>query len=117
MSSQNPHLIRLLLVAGLGFAESKLRIISPDVGGGFGAKISPYSEDWLVPAAAKLSGRPVKWIESRTESLQTTTHGRGQIFEVEAGAKKDGTLVFIKATQYLDAGAYLGTFAAFQACA
>src|SRR5712671_5547219 len=107
MSSQNPHLIRLLLVAGLGFAESKLRIISPDVGGGFGSKISPYPEDYLVPAAAKLSGRPVKWIESRTEALQITSHGRGEIFDVEAGAKKDGALVFLKITQYIDVGAYM----------
>ena len=73
--------------------RTRIRVISPDVGGGFGSKISPYPEDYLVPAAAKLSGRPVKWIETRTESLQTTTHGRGQVFDVEAGAKKDGTLV------------------------
>src|ERR1700693_3339532 len=117
MSSQSPHFVRLFLGGAMGIPENRLRVISPDVGGGFGAKISPYSEDSLVPAAAKMSGRPVKWIESRTESLQTTTHGRGQVFEVEAGAKKDGTLVFIKATQYLDIGAYMGTFAAFQACA
>src|SRR5712692_1022216 len=117
MSSQNPHFIRLFLAGAMGLPETRVRVISPDVGGGFGAKISPYSEDWLVPAASKLSGHPVKWIESRTESLQTTTHGRGQVFEVEAGAKKDGTLVFMKVTQYLDTGAYMGTFAAFQACA
>jgi carbon-monoxide dehydrogenase large subunit len=117
MSSQNPHFIRLFLAGALGMPETRIRVISPDVGGGFGSKISPYSEDYLVPAAAKLSGRPVKWIESRTESLQTTTHGRGQYFDVEAGAKKDGTLVALKVTQYLDEGAYVGTFGAFQACA
>jgi aerobic carbon-monoxide dehydrogenase large subunit len=117
LSSQSPHFVRLFLAGALSIPENKIRVISPDVGGGFGSKISPYSEDWLVPAAAKMSGRPVKWIETRTESLQTTTHGRGQIFDIEAGAKKDGTLVFIKVTQYLDAGAYMGTFAAFQACA
>jgi carbon-monoxide dehydrogenase large subunit len=117
MSSQNPHFIRLFLAGALGIPETRIRVISPDVGGGFGSKISPYSEDYLVPAAAKLSGRPVKWIESRTESLLTTTHGRGQYFDVEAGAKKDGTLVALKVTQYLDEGAYVGTFGAFQACA
>src|SRR6202171_847508 len=117
MSSQSPHFVRLFLGGAMGIPENRLRVISPDVGGGFGAKISPYSEDWLVPAAAKLSGRPVKWIETRTESLLTTTHGRGQEFEVEAGAKKDGTLVALKVTQYLDEGAYVGTFGAFQACA
>jgi carbon-monoxide dehydrogenase large subunit len=117
MSSQNPHFIRLFLAGALGIPETRIRVISPDVGGGFGSKISPYSEDYLVPAAAKLSGRPVKWIETRTESIQTTTHGRGQYFDVEAGAKKDGTLVALKVTQYLDIGAYVGTFGAFQACA
>jgi aerobic carbon-monoxide dehydrogenase large subunit len=117
MSSQNPHFIRLFLAGALGMPETRIRVISPDVGGGFGSKISPYSEDYLVPAAAKLSGRPVKWIETRTESLLTTTHGRGQVFDVEAGVKKDGTLVALKVTQYLDIGAYVGTFGAFQACA
>jgi len=117
MSSQNPHFIRLFLAGALGMPETRIRIISPDVGGGFGSKISPYPEDYLVPAAAKLTGKPVKWIETRTESLQTTTHGRGQVFDVEAGAKKDGTLVALKVTQYLDIGAYVGTFGAFQACA
>src|SRR5258708_8388400 len=107
MSSQNPHLIRLLLVAGLGFAESKLRIISPDVGGGFGSKISPYPEDYLVPAAAKLSGRPVKWIESRTEALQITSHGLGELFDVEAGAQKDGAPVVLKINPYIERGGFI----------
>jgi aerobic carbon-monoxide dehydrogenase large subunit len=115
MSSQSPHFARLFLAGAMGIPETRVRVISPDVGGGFGAKISPYSEDWLVPAASKLSGHPVKWIETRTESLQTTTHGRGMIFDVEAGAKKDGTLVFLKVTQYMDIGGYMGTFSAFQA--
>jgi carbon-monoxide dehydrogenase large subunit len=115
MSSQSPHFARLFLAGAMGIPETRVRVISPDVGGGFGSKISPYSEDWLVPAAAKLSGRPVKWIETRTESLQTTTHGRGMIFDLEAGAKKDGTLVFLKVTQYMDIGGYMGTFSAFQA--
>src|SRR5260370_3693547 len=117
MSSQNPHFIRLFLAGALGIPETRIRIISPDVGGGFGSKISPYSEDSLVPAASKLSGRPVKWIETRTESIQTTTHGRGQYFDVEAGAKKDGTLVALQVTHYLDMGAYVGTFRAFPAVA
>ena len=115
MSSQNPHFVRLFLAGAMGLPETRVRVISPDVGGGFGSKISPYSEDWLVPAAAKLSGRPVKWIETRTESLQTTTHGRGMIFDLEAGVKKDGTLVALKVIQYMDIGAYMGTFSAFQA--
>src|SRR5258708_23677329 len=78
MSSQNPHFIRLFLAGALGIPETRIRIISPDLGGGFGSKISPYSEDYLVPAASKLSRRPPKTVDTRTASSHTTTHGRGQ---------------------------------------
>jgi aerobic carbon-monoxide dehydrogenase large subunit len=117
LSSQNPHFIRLFIGGAMGIPENRFRVISPDVGGGFGSKISPYPEDYLVPAASKLLGRPVKWVETRTENMQTTTHGRGQMFDVEVAGKKDGTLLGMKVTQYLDCGAYMGTFSAFQACA
>ena len=117
MSSQNPHFIRLFVSGAMGLAESQVRVISPDVGGGFGSKISPYPEDYLVPALSRLSQRPVKWIETRTESIQNATHGRGQFYDVEVAAKKDGTLLGMRMTQYLDVGAYVGTFSAFQACA
>ncbi|TMD55562.1 MAG: xanthine dehydrogenase family protein molybdopterin-binding subunit [Chloroflexi bacterium] len=117
MSNQNPHFIRLFVGGALSLPESSVRVISQDVGGGFGSKISPYPEDYLVPAMARMGGRPVKWIETRTESIQNTTHGRGQIFDVEVAAKKDGTLLGMRLTQYLDLGAYHGTFGAFQACA
>jgi carbon-monoxide dehydrogenase large subunit len=114
MATQNPHFIRLFVSGALGMPETKVRVISHDVGGGFGSKISPYPEDYLVSAAAKLLKRPVRWIETRTESIQTTTHGRGQIFDVELAARRDGSLLALKVTQYLDAGAYVGTFGAFQ---
>src|SRR5438132_6405374 len=114
MATQNPHFIRLFVSGAMGMPETKVRVISHDVGGGFGSKISPYPEDYLVPAVAKLLKRPVRWIETRTESLQTTTHGRGQIFDVELAAKRDGSLLALKVTQRLDAGAYVGTFGAFQ---
>src|ERR1700694_4212827 len=117
LGTQNPHFIRLFVSGALGMPETKVRVISHDVGGGFGSKISPYPEDYLVPAAAKLLKRPVRWIETRTESLQTTTHGRGQGFDLELAAKRDGTLLALKVTQYLDLGAYIGTFGAFQTCA
>ncbi len=117
LGTQNPHFIRLFVSGAMGLPETKVRVISHDVGGGFGSKISPYPEDYLVPAAAKLLKRPVRWIETRTESLQTTTHGRGQVFDVELAARRDGSLLALKVTQYLDAGAYVGTFSAFQACA
>ena len=117
MSSQNPHFIRLFIGGAMGIPENRFRVISPDVGGGFGSKISPYPEDYLVPAASKLLRRPVKWTETRTENLQNATHGRGQIFDVEIAGNRDGKLLGLKITQYLDAGAYVGTFGAFQACA
>ena len=116
MSSQNPHFIRLFVSGAMGLKESQVRVISPDVGGGFGSKISPYPEDYLVPALSRLAERPVKWIETRTESLQNATHGRGQYYDVEVAAKKDGTLLGMRMTQFLDVGAYCGTFTAFQAC-
>ncbi|MFZ0218284.1 MAG: molybdopterin cofactor-binding domain-containing protein [Candidatus Dormiibacterota bacterium] len=117
LSSQNPHFIRLFVGGAMSIPETRFRVISPDVGGGFGSKISPYPEDYLVPGASKLLGRPVKWIETRTESLQTTTHGRGQIFDVELAGNRDGSMLGLRVTQYLDAGAYIGTFGGFQACA
>ncbi|HEV7664242.1 MAG TPA: molybdopterin cofactor-binding domain-containing protein [Chloroflexota bacterium] len=117
LGTQNPHFIRLFVAGMLGMAETKVRVISEDVGGGFGSKISPYPEDYLVAAAARLLKRPVRWIETRSESIQATTHGRGQLFDVEIAAMRDGSLLALKVTQYLDTGAYVGTFGAFQACA
>src|SRR6266511_3936411 len=117
MSSQNPHFIRLFVSGAMGLKESQVRVISPDVGGGFGSKISPYPEDYLVPSLSRIADRPVKWIQTRTESIQNATHGRGQFYDVEVAAKKDGTLSAMRMTQYLDLGAYCGTFSAFQACA
>ena len=117
MSTQNPHWIRLFVSGALGMGEHAVRVISQDVGGGFGSKISPYPEDYLVPAASKMLKRPVKWTETRTESVQNGYAGRGQIFDVEVAAKKDGTLLAMRATQLLDTGAYIGTFGAFQTCA
>lgn len=114
MSSQGPHFIRLFVSGALGLKEGQVRVISPDVGGGFGSKISPYPEDYLVPALSRLADRPVKWIETRTESIQNTTHGRGQFYDVEVAAKKDGTLLGMRLVQYVDVGAYHGTFGAFQ---
>src|SRR5207302_6202263 len=108
---------RLVVYVAMGLKESQVRVISPDVGGGFGSKTSPYPEDYLVPALSRLAERPVKWIETRTESIQNATHGRGQFYDVEVAAKKDGTLLGMRMTQILDVGAYVGTFSAFQASA
>lgn len=117
-SSQVPHFIRLFVGTACGLAESQVRVIAgPDVGGAFGSKLRPYPEEYLAVVSSKLSGHPVKWIEGRTENLVATTHGRGQIFDIEVGAKKDGTLVALNVTQYIDLGAYQGVFGAFQAVA
>jgi aerobic carbon-monoxide dehydrogenase large subunit len=117
MSTQNPHWIRLFVSGALGLGEHAVRVVSQDVGGGFGSKISPYPEDFLVPACAKMLDRPVKWTETRTEAMQNAYAGRGQIFDVEVAAKKDGTLLGMRLTQLLDAGAYMALFSAFQTCA
>ena len=113
-STQVPHFVRIFLCMGLGMPESQIRIISPDVGGGFGSKLRPYPEEYLAAAASKLSGRPVKWVEGRTENLQATTHGRGHIFDIEVAAKRDGTLLGLKVTNLSDNGAYIGVFGALQ---
>src|SRR5437762_2864758 len=97
--------------------EKALDAKSPRAHEGAADNVSPYPEDYLVPALSRLSERPVKWIETRTESMQNATHGRGQFYDVEVAAKKDGTLLGMRMTQYLDVGAYCGTFSAFQACA
>ncbi|HEY1421484.1 MAG TPA: molybdopterin cofactor-binding domain-containing protein [Candidatus Dormibacteraeota bacterium] len=117
LSTQNPHWIRLFVGGALSLGEHQLRVISHDVGGGFGSKISPYPEDYIVPACAKLLERPIKYTETRTEAVQNAYAGRGQIFDIEVAAKKDGTLLGMRLTQMLDAGAYIGTFGAFQTCA
>src|SRR5258706_4182965 len=117
LSTQNPHWIRLFVAGALGMGEHAVRVVSHDVGGGFGSKISPYPEDFLVPAVSKLIERPVKWNGTRTEAGQNAYAGRAQHFDVEVAAKKDGTLLAMRCTQYLDTGAYIGLFGAFQTCA
>ena len=92
MSSQTPHIQRLLLTAFVtGIPEHKVRCISPDVGGAFGTKIFCYADMALVMFASKLiGGRPVKWVESRRESYGSTIHGRDHITYVEIAGKRDG---------------------------
>jgi aerobic carbon-monoxide dehydrogenase large subunit len=116
-SSQVPHWVRLCLTLAMGIPESNIHIVAPDVGGGFGSKIHIYPEEYLAAAASKLSGRPIKWVESRSENLQATHHGRAQIFDIELAAKKDGTLLGYKVRQYVDTGAYVSVFSSFQCSA
>lgn len=109
MTSQNPHIHRVLLSGILGIPEHKLRIVAVDVGGGFGSKIACYPDEALVAFAARELGRPVKWSEDRSENFKATTHGRDGIIEAELAAKKDGTLLGLKIKLVANMGAYLST--------
>lgn len=105
-STQMPHRSRAVLVAALGMAESRIRVIAPDVGGGFGPKAPFHPEELVVPAAALLLKAPVKWIEDRLESFTATVQERDQIWQVEAAAADDGKLLAIRGKLYHDHGAY-----------
>ncbi len=111
-SSQNPHIIRLLLSGfTLGIPENKLRVISPDVGGGFGSKIFHYPEEVIVPWVARAINRPVKWVASRSESYITDAHGRDHVTHCKLAVKNDGTFTGLNVETYANMGAYLSTFA------
>src|SRR5919108_120857 len=105
MTSQAPHVMRLLMTAFVfGIPETKMRCISPQVGGGFGSKIFLYPEYVLMPALAQRTGRPVKWMESRRENYAATTHGRDHVTYLKVGAKRDGTITALKAKTYANLG-------------
>jgi len=111
VSTQIPFDVRGDVSDALGVAPAKVRVIAPDVGGAFGAKLSVYPEYLVVAALARRLGRPVRWSESRSESMLALTHGRGQVQYVELGAKRDGTLVGLRADVVADMGAYpVGAF-------
>jgi carbon-monoxide dehydrogenase large subunit len=111
-SSQNPHIIRLLLSGfTLGVPENKLRVISPDVGGGFGSKIFHYPEEVIVPWVARATNRPVKWVASRSEAFITDAHGRDHITNCKLALKPDGTITGLYVSTWANMGAYLSTFA------
>jgi carbon-monoxide dehydrogenase large subunit len=112
MSSQAPHVHRLLLTAFvLGIPENKLRCIAPDVGGGFGAKIFVYPEMAAALYAAKHTGRPVKWVQPRRDDYVATTHGRDHITDLEIAGTRDGTITGLRVHTYANLGAYLSTIA------
>jgi carbon-monoxide dehydrogenase large subunit len=111
-TSQNPHVIRLLMGAFvLGIPEHKLRVVAPDVGGGFGSKIFHYAEEALATFAAKQIKRPVKWTAQRSESFMTDAHGRDHVTKIELALSKDGEFQAIRTETYANMGAYLSTFA------
>src|SRR2546426_2228903 len=105
-STQIPHPMRSALAARLGIPESAVRVITPDVGGGFGQKIPLYREELTTAAASRLLGRPVRWIETRRENLLASLHAREDIVEVQAGVKSDGTILGLDVQILTDFGAY-----------
>jgi carbon-monoxide dehydrogenase large subunit len=105
-STQAAHAARDAIVAALGIAPDQVRVIAPDVGGGFGAKISLYDEELLLGWLARRAGRPVRFVETRSESMVGLGHGRGQIQDVEIGGTKDGQVLAYRLTVLQDAGAY-----------
>src|SRR5437588_7452484 len=105
-STQIPHLLRTQLALMIGIPENKLRVITPEVGGGFGSKLNVYAEEALLGWISIQLGKPVKWIESRRENMQATIHGRAQVGTIEVGVKNDGTITGLRYNVVADLGAY-----------
>jgi aerobic carbon-monoxide dehydrogenase large subunit len=105
-STQAPHLLKSILSALLNVPEQKVRVIAPEVGGGFGCKVNVYPEDLLACGLAIKTGRPVKWIETRSEAMMATIHGRDHVAYVELSAKRDGTLTGMRIKILAAMGAY-----------
>ncbi|HEV7978239.1 xanthine dehydrogenase family protein molybdopterin-binding subunit [Amycolatopsis sp.] len=108
VSTQVPHVLKTMAALTLGIPEHKLRVIAPDVGGGFGGKLAVVSEEMMCLIVAQKIGKPVKWNESRSESMVAAHHGRDQIQDITITAKRDGTVTGLKVELLADMGAYLG---------
>ncbi|WP_047865730.1 xanthine dehydrogenase family protein molybdopterin-binding subunit [Rubrobacter aplysinae] len=106
-STQVPHFVKDVIAGSCGVPDNKLRVVAPDVGGGFGGKLNVYAEEALALALTRRIGVPVKWTEDRGESHQASTHGRGQVQYVEVAARSDGKILGMKVKLYADMGAYL----------
>jgi carbon-monoxide dehydrogenase large subunit len=112
VTSQNPHVHRLLMTAFvLGIPEHKVRVIAPDVGGGFGSKIFLYNEETVCTWATRQIKRPIRWTSSRREAFQTDAHGRDHVTDAEVAVAKDGKLLGLRVKTTANLGAYLSTFA------
>ncbi len=110
-TSQNPHVARLIMSAFIGVApEHKLRVVAPDVGGGFGSKIFIYSEEVVSTWASRKIGRPVKWVAERSESFLTDAHGRDHVTHAELAMDKDGKFLALRVETIANMGAYLQVF-------
>jgi carbon-monoxide dehydrogenase large subunit len=112
VANQNPHVERLLMTAFvLGLPEHKVRVVAPDVGGGFGSKIYLYAEDVVVTWASKQINRPIKWTAERSESFQSDAHGRDHLTKAELALDKNGKFLAMRVHTTANMGAYLSTFA------
>jgi aerobic carbon-monoxide dehydrogenase large subunit len=111
-STQNPHVLRSIIAAMNGLGQDQVRAIAPEVGGGFGAKINVYGEDFVAAAISKQLGIPIKWNEDRSEAFVATSHGRDIIGYVDLAAKRDGTVLGLKLRLIADVGAYNFLFTA-----
>ncbi|MHB1815780.1 MAG: xanthine dehydrogenase family protein molybdopterin-binding subunit [Steroidobacteraceae bacterium] len=112
VTSQNPHVERLLMAAFvLGIPEHKLRVVAPDVGGGFGSKIYLYAEEAALVWASRRVGRPIKWTAERSESFLTDAHGRDHVTTAELALDADGKFLALRVDTIANMGAYLSTFA------
>ena len=109
-STQIPHLLKPNIAGLLGMPESQVRVIAPEVGGGFGVKADVYPEEVLVSVASRKLGRPVKWVETRSEHLTVTVQGRGQVGEYEVAADANGKVLGMKVRILADLGAYCQLF-------
>jgi carbon-monoxide dehydrogenase large subunit len=105
-STQNPHILRTMIAAMNGMGQDQVRAIAPEVGGGFGAKINIYGEEYVTAAISKQLGIPIKWVEDRSEAFVATTHGRDLIAYVDVAARKDGKVLGLKMRIIADIGAY-----------
>ncbi|MEV6234280.1 xanthine dehydrogenase family protein molybdopterin-binding subunit [Saccharopolyspora shandongensis] len=106
-ATQVPHILRLMLAMSLGVPEQKIRVIAPDVGGGFGGKLQVTPEEFIAFVLARKLGRPVKWTESRSETMVSAHHGRDQIQKLSMSATRDGQITGLKVELLADMGAYL----------
>ena len=107
LSTQSPHLVRADLATAIGFPEHRIRVIAPDVGGGFGSKATLYQDEALACHLALQLGRPIKWIATRSEDFLTTNQGRDQVMTSELALKRDGTMLGLKVRVVANLGAYL----------
>jgi aerobic carbon-monoxide dehydrogenase large subunit len=110
-TTQNPHIVRFIMSLVCSIPEDRVRVIAPEVGGGFGSKIPQIQGDFITVFCSMKLGRPVKWIETRSENYLSTTHGRDHVQDVEMAATKDGRILGLRCTVWAGMGAYLSTAA------